>query len=322
MQADGTFIESINQVVDEDTPLMPFRKSDYTYWNSRDTHSLAFDRENKLQNKCTLCHTRAERLLTSLSDYTYPPIGQVKLNPKVPLTLEERKVQLRYLQDHFGYNPIAARDGIDIVKFHLFKKISPYNGKVPSNGTPVDNYRQFVITASLSPRYHEGSYMLKVFMDVEGGTIEVGSVAVLGRGKSASCGNCQAKRAADVRVRGVIMIPHEIVIGVLQAATTIPPPETQQASMHADHGGEVITTLLSSLSSRVVLASGKVHSELSKNASHANAQSSEFEPAIQLQSCDVYQPPLETNDQKSAAPFSFYDWKGHGAPDGKWVKSA
>ncbi|KAF8596473.1 Di-copper centre-containing protein [Ceratobasidium sp. AG-I] len=306
MQSDGTFIETINQVVDDETPLMPFRKSDYTYWNSKDTHSLGFNSDDTLLNKY----------------YTYPAIGPVELNPKNPLTPEEREIQRGYLQDHFKYNPIKHLEPKNLVQHRLFQKIAPYGGKLPPNGRAVENYRQFIVTASLSPRYFEGSYLLKVFMEINKKSVEVGSIAVLGRGKSSGCGNCQAKRAADARVRGVILIPHEVVTGVLEAAPMIPMTVEgeDRGDLRGDGEQDLIKALRTGLSSCVVLPSGRVHSRLSKTGSMSGVEPNDSEPAISLRSCDVYQPHLGGQYDQAKAPFSFYDWKDHGSPFGDWSK--
>jgi hypothetical protein len=52
-QPDGTYIDTAIQEVNGETPLMPFRKSDYSYWNSKDTHSLLM-KDEVANNKCAI----------------------------------------------------------------------------------------------------------------------------------------------------------------------------------------------------------------------------------------------------------------------------
>ncbi|KAG9087283.1 hypothetical protein FRC07_012859, partial [Ceratobasidium sp. 392] len=81
-QVSGTYMETATQQVDTNTPLMPFRKSDYTYWTSKDTQSLLFydpQSQDGAKNKY----------------YTYPPIEDVEIltDPTKQLSMEERNRQ-------------------------------------------------------------------------------------------------------------------------------------------------------------------------------------------------------------------------------------
>ncbi|KAG9093767.1 hypothetical protein FS749_013789, partial [Ceratobasidium sp. UAMH 11750] len=74
-QSGGTFIETSNQIVDGKSPLMPFRKADYTYWDSDDTHSLRFVDPNKDPDNVNIPRNKCKY-------YTYLPIGPVDPNPR------------------------------------------------------------------------------------------------------------------------------------------------------------------------------------------------------------------------------------------------
>ncbi|KAG8739839.1 hypothetical protein FRC10_005069 [Ceratobasidium sp. 414] len=330
-QSGGTFIETTNQMVNGKSPLMPFRKSDYTYWDSDDTHSLGFVDPNSDPDNVNIPRNKY---------YTYLPIGPVDPNPAVPPTREEREKQRRYLQDHFGYNPLKARDSKPDVQFPEFfpHGIPPhgvpgtfYSGvprglELPAGHVKVDNYRQFVVAASLSPAYYGGSYSLNIVLKVnEQSSVNIGSVSVLGRGKSASCGNCQARRAANTRVRGVVLVPHELIVGILEAAPILTPaPGASTSGAETDDpASRLIEGLRSSLSSHVVLPSGKRHSELStgRPVPENRRLPNETTPTIRLLSCDVYQPGVGGDGQSADAPFNFHGWLDHGPALGTWAKA-
>ncbi|KAG8791694.1 hypothetical protein FRC12_008392 [Ceratobasidium sp. 428] len=229
-QANGTFIETSTQTVDSNTPLMPFRKSDYTYWNSDDTHSLHLfdpdkDPEQAVRNKY----------------YTYLPIAGVDLNPKVPPTPEQRDQQRAKLQAYFEYNPKKAADSSKVEmptfdrKDPIYRTI-PLGLEIPEKAVPVKNFRQFAVVVSLSPDYCKGrSYSVNVGMDVKGNIKTVGTVTVLGRGTIANCGNCQARRAAKTRVRGVVYVPSDVVDDILVAAPITRSLSSQAAAQDSPH---------------------------------------------------------------------------------------
>ncbi|KAG8717248.1 hypothetical protein FRC09_014559 [Ceratobasidium sp. 395] len=89
----GTYIETVQEEVDEDTPLMPFRKWDYTYWSSADTHLLQ--------------HTPKEDEGLLRKYYTYPAIDGVELNLGPPLPLKERSEQREKLVEYFTVYSIS-----------------------------------------------------------------------------------------------------------------------------------------------------------------------------------------------------------------------
>jgi hypothetical protein len=179
----------------------------------------------------------------------------------------------------------------------------------------VDNYRHFIIATSLSSHSFKGSYSLKVYLSTKEGEVPIGSVSVLGRGNSSSCGNCQAQRSAGTRVRGVITIPHSAVIKLLENHGI-------NNSDAKDH--EVVDAFKTNLIHRLVLPSGTVHSEASGNnkASDNPILAEEPFPSLRLLSCNVSHHDLGNSDEPKT-PFEFYDWKDHeslitGA--GQWTK--
>jgi hypothetical protein len=291
----GTFIETSLQEVNEETPLMPFRTSDYEYWNSKDTHSLLLQPEVP-NNKCAPINTfiGCSPILidTNVSDYTYLPIGEVDLNPKVPPDEQKRREQRDYLRKYF-------------------------------NPSELEGARQYIVIVSLPTGYFNGSYILKILIKVGEKQLEIGMVSVLGRGKSTSCGNCQGRRAVGARVRGVTAIPHEVVRGLTD--TMLPMSTEAQSTTEDSRTAEIIRK---SLNSHVALPSGKVVSWPSNkphpltgtlpgptDASQATMPDEEA-PLVRLLSR-----PNPYRDGLSGSEFA--DWEDHGEPGFKsWIDLA
>ncbi|KAG8774549.1 hypothetical protein FRC12_001921 [Ceratobasidium sp. 428] len=294
----GTYIETVQSEVDDETPLMPFRKSDYTYWNSADTHSLQ--------------HTPKDDDSFVRKHYTYPAINGVELNLGPPLSIEEREEQRILLREYFT----------------VFR---------PSKYVDKD----YVVTVSLDESYFTGSYMLKLFLQIGQDQFEVGAVAVLGRGNSAGCGNCQGKREAGARVRGIIPIPaaavHELV------KLNVPITTTEQATEPPADPASAL--LLNNFRPHLVLPSGKLLSWPSGNvpASFAQTRSLARQAESPLPARAVPGLKLVSRERKVGGigepghiphrggqvpskehlPVQLDDWSDHGSPDlGSWVKAA
>ncbi|QRV78699.1 tyrosinase [Ceratobasidium sp. AG-Ba] len=318
VQGGGTYIETSEQQVDGETPLMPFRKLDYTYWNSRDTHSLNWfdpngDDPRYVQNK----------------NYTYEPIGFVDINKPAP-TLQEREWNRGYLQRHFGSNPAI----IKLENLPIFRSVPvPSLGRsaLSSGAGPqfsssqVEKYRHFIVEASLSPKYHSGSYTLNVTVQLENNQeIVIGSISVLARGNSAKCGNCLARRATDSRVRGVVNVPPELV----SKLTEDQPIDEPIAHQSIDHDSvpafgsagakKLVKNMLITLGSHVMLPSGAQHGRLNKTIELGAGERDPAAPVVRLLSSDVHQ--LDLNDGQDNAPFNLVNWQDHGSPYGEWTR--
>ncbi|QRV97162.1 tyrosinase [Ceratobasidium sp. AG-Ba] len=313
VQGGGTYSELTNQEVDANTPLMPFRKADYTYWNGADTHSLDWFDPNQdpryVQNK----------------NYTYEPIGPVDLEKKNP-TIKQRERMRGYLQRHFKFNP-REKMGFNPDPLPVFHRVpgrglrtAPFAAD-PEHplSTKIEGYRHFVVEASLSQKYHTGSYTLVVQAEMNNHKIVIGSISVLARGNSASCGNCVARRATDVRVRGVITVPHEIVRELVTAVSAQAAQEVEDEDVPAygtPEAKQLVKNMLISLSSHVVLAGGTKHGQLSKKGGLIpRGPVDPTAPALRLLSSDVH-----TVQDQEDAPFNLENWQDHGSPYGEWVK--
>ncbi|KAG9124220.1 hypothetical protein FRC07_012369 [Ceratobasidium sp. 392] len=309
-QSGGTFVETAGQEVTSNTPLLPFRKSDNTYWTSSDTHGLKLydpeqDSGNASRNKY----------------YTYLPIAGVDINPKTPPSRQERDLQRGRLQEHFGFNPSKNLGATGI----RIPTVDPHGDRLPAFGAGIsDNalftsaaenvikdYREFAVVASLSQTLYNGSYSLDITMKApEGQSVVVGTVSVLGRGEIANCENCQARRAANTRVAGFVYIDHEVIAQVLSAGTVI-------VAQTNDSSDQIINALRSSLNAEVVLPSGRVLSYIADDAEPDDQRvPDEMLPTVRLVSSEICQP---TYCSEAEGPFNFHQWVDHGAPYGNWV---
>ncbi|CAE7113231.1 unnamed protein product [Rhizoctonia solani] len=295
----GTWIQMDDQEVRDDSPLPPFRNSDYKYWTSNDTHSLIYD---------------SEKLPANNKYYTYPPIEyqqdgknyrvEINTDPSKVISPEERERQRAILQKHFGYNPQLDLEKFGLINQPLFTKACPYSTDIEDTGrVSVKDYRQFIIDVSLDPTLTGGSYILEVSAEVRGASrrLEVGKVAVLGRGTIESCGNCQGQRARGVRIRGLIIVPYRVVRAIL-SATHQDTPDTNEE--------QAVQTIVPSLHATLVLPDNTVHSRLQvqdEGAPGAEALSDSAAPDLQLWSCDVYQRSADGPE----VPYYFHDLKHH-----------
>ncbi|QRW07775.1 tyrosinase [Ceratobasidium sp. AG-Ba] len=296
LDVDGTtrvpFVQGVS-------PLMPFRKADYTYWDSADTHGLDWVDPN----------TNDPRYAQN-KNYTYEPIGPVNLNEK-HLSLKKREQLRGYLQNHFGFKPRPKRDTPgEYPKFYrtpghssATAPLAPHQAAHPDHHSfsKLEGYRHFIVEASLSPRYHSGSYTLKVVAEISGHKYTIGSISVLSRGNSANCGNCQGRRAVDARVRGVVRVPQHIVHMLLEPGSSEPIPAPDLAE---DEDVPV----------------GTKHGRLSKDAPlHSPEKVNSAAPVIRLLSSDAHQLQVDS-EEKETAPFNLVDWQDHGLLYGAWVQ--
>ncbi|CUA74494.1 hypothetical protein RSOLAG22IIIB_11251 [Rhizoctonia solani] len=303
-KAGGTWTETNDQVLDDHSPLQPFRNLAYGYWTSQDAHSLMHIK-GSANNK----------------GYTYPPIVydghkiKIDTDPKHPTPIDVRDQQRRYLQNYFNYDPIKAREESARLVSEIFVKRSPYAGgdHIPGQEL-VERYRQFFISVSLDPKLMIGSYFLVVLLKTRGTLTEpdkpyeIGRVGVLSRGSSDKCGNCQGHSAAGTRVRGMILVPHELVAKILVDAKRNDEQTTKE---------QVIETIEISLDAVVLRPDGTVHSRLKEAETDDTERtlSSDRTPYVQLLSSEVYQQfdkgPVKQN--KEDVPYSFKDWQPHDA---------
>ncbi|CUA76314.1 hypothetical protein RSOLAG22IIIB_12197 [Rhizoctonia solani] len=271
-QSGGTWLEAEDQEVHDQSPLWPFRNSNYRHWNSQDSHSLMYtsdpDAPASVYNKY----------------YTYPDIvdkegHRVKIDtdPAKRTELKVREQQRRYLQNYFDYAP---QKGPNDSKYH----------------------REYFVRVSLHPAFVEGSHSLVVSIKVGDKPYKFGSVAVLSRGASDKCGNCQAQRAGGVRVRGIVPIPYEQV-SQLQVATLTDEGEGTDKDLAG--------ALKGALGAELVLLNGLVHSNLADTGRGAAEVplSNNQTPHLELVSCAVYQ---KSGSEDSDVPYDFEDWQYHG----------
>lgn len=253
------------------------------------------------------------------ADYTYPPIENVSLDTKHKLTVKEREAQRSILQKYFGFDPVKFRNRFETVSLPLFSHDAKH-ALLPGH-EPVLNYRHFVILTSLSATAFSGSYSLAVSLSTANGQVPIGSVSVLGRGKSSSCGNCQRRQAAGARVRGVIVVPHEVIVGFLG----------EHSFNNTDAGNkDFIEGFKNQIQASIVLPSGKVRAKTSGSPPESEGQTlpSHTIPLLELQSANVSALRDETyshnpsvpQEESPRTPYDFYDWRNHDSlVTGHWV---
>ncbi|KAF8602248.1 Di-copper centre-containing protein [Ceratobasidium sp. AG-I] len=292
-QSGGSWVETPDQVVNGSTDLVPFRMDDGGYWSSKTAHSLTADSKPKY--------------------YTYPPICGVVLGQE--LSSQQRNDQRGVLQRYFGFNPLSDRESAPFVQHRFFSGIST---TCPPRGLePVHNYRHFVISASLSPHAFNGSYFLKIFLTTPRGETHVGSIPVLRRGESRSCGNCQRRKAAGAWVRGTLVVSHSAVVALL---------EHHNLNNETAREEDLVQAFRKSLRARVVLPSGTVYAEMFEGSARSMemAISEDATPYIRLHSSNVAirrgEDDMKDLDAGRSAPHELYDWKDHGLlVAGHWI---
>ncbi|QRV78849.1 tyrosinase [Ceratobasidium sp. AG-Ba] len=312
VQGGGTFSELNNQPVDAKSPLMPFRKADYTYWDSADTHGLDWVDPN----------TNDPRYAQN-KNYTYEPIGPVNLNEK-HLSLKKREQLRGYLQNHFGFKPRPKRDTspANTQNSIVLQGILQLLLRLPLIKPPIQ-----IIIRFPSSRATATLLLKPVVAEISGHKYTIGSISVLSRGNSANCGNCQGRRAVDARVRGVVRVPQHIVHMLLEPGSSEPIPapdlaEDEDVPVYGDDKAKsLVKNLLTSLGSHVVLPSGTKHGRLSKDAPlHSPEKVNSAAPVIRLLSSDAHQLQVDSEEEKETAPFNLVDWQDHGLLYGAWVQ--
>ncbi|CAE6536748.1 unnamed protein product [Rhizoctonia solani] len=328
-QAGGTWIESENQALDIDSPLWPFRDSTYNYWNSRDTHSLLYHTDPN----------RPAAIAPYNKYYTYPPIvyegHEIKIDtdPHALTPLKVRKKQRRYLQDYFHYDAVKAREDSGITLLPgIFSRDAPYSShETPLPGRKrVQGYREFVVSVSLDPTFVKGSHTLVVLARIPrlldgipsqpgvGEAYEIGRVAVFSRGASETCGNCQAQRAARARVRGIVVVPHQVVTKIVQNLGLNKSSKGSEDGSYYnpekdDESLEVVEDISLCLEAALVLPDGTLHSRLQADPPRDGGSilSGDALPHLELWSSDVYLETDKSPENEKDVPYDFDDWKKH-----------
>ncbi len=219
----GTYQEDPNTSISETSGLPPFRKDSNNYWVTKDVRGL---QPSQGLTKCTMLFSSqvcwADTYCLHV-DYTYDPltlpvsdgtsnvVKQVTIDVTKPSTLEERTEYIAALHQYYGGNTVQLRDTTNLVaKPALFNH--PVTD-VPDTHQVVDGYRDFVIVVLLSQYAFRGSHRLELFLD----GVLVGNVSVFSRINPANCEACVARIASgDAKTRGIITIPHALVVQVLE----------------------------------------------------------------------------------------------------------
>ncbi|KAF7985973.1 hypothetical protein HWV62_43940 [Athelia sp. TMB] len=193
-ERDGTWDVDDNEAINENSELKPFRTGGVKnpYWNPKDT-----------------------RFNAGRKGYTYPDIqsrkGKVSLQDKRPENPHERRKLMAILLEHFHPTkpslPWNHWPGI-------IHPISGPNIHLPGGYEAVDTYRRFTVLVNAVRHAFDGSYSIQ--LSYKGNAI--GIFTVLFRGKDSQCAACRVRSITGRRVRGLIEIPDEVVLDVIQDA--------------------------------------------------------------------------------------------------------
>ncbi|CAE6465121.1 unnamed protein product [Rhizoctonia solani] len=287
-QPDGKF-ESKTQVVKSSTDLTPFRKGDGSYWISNDTRWAANQSEQKY--------------------YTYPPI-QDSANPKnivelKPVDATQRERERLILQRYFQFDLVKIRQA-ELPKL----KRSPFahfTAKPDDGYEKVVDFRHFVLSVQIDPYIFGGSYQVEIIYSLGNGEKGyVGSVSAFARARDTQCSGCQARREAGIKSTNVVLVPHDIVIKILNYYPELKPEEALNKTLRAQicmPGGIVVGRC----SDRP--ESGRPCNLPPQSIPKIVLHSSDVEA---LQDAELEHPVDRTQDLSPLTPYETYDWKVHG----------
>ena len=146
----------------------------------------------------------------------FDTLGDVSVTIDVtkPCTLDERKQYIAALQYHFGARPTLLL-GPGPARPPIFRGVPAEETPQLPGGKVVDGTRDFVVVVTLPQFGFRGSHRLELYLD----GVYVGDVSVFSRTKPEKCKNCASNIASGTAVvRGVVGLPHDVVVQVLEKA--------------------------------------------------------------------------------------------------------
>ncbi|KAG8745827.1 hypothetical protein FRC11_012942, partial [Ceratobasidium sp. 423] len=217
IQPDGKF-ESETPIVKASTDLTPFRKGNGSYWVSNNTRWAADQSEKKY--------------------YTYPPIVD-PANPKnivelKPVDAAQRERERLILQRYFQFDLVKIRQAA-LPKLRLTRSPFAHFAAKPNEGyEKVVDFRHFVLAVQIDPYVFGGSYQVEILYDLGNGESGyVGSVSAFARARDTQCSGCQARRAAGIKSSNIVLIPHDIVVKILNHYPDLKPEESLNKALRA-----------------------------------------------------------------------------------------
>jgi len=296
-QVDGKFGQDDSSPLKRSSQLTPFRKSDGAYWTPQDTHLLRKDDFPK--------------------HYTYPSIPD-PMRPDdrsrdvvvdAEVTAEQRELQRAILQKHFQHDLVKQRQIIPPKERPLFDE---FKAPAEDGYEKVAQFRQFVVSVQMDPSGFDGSYAVDVFSDT-GGALYVGSAMTLARGPKTKCTNCQERHKAGTKSHDIILVPHDIVVKIL----------------NSQKGETAAEAIKNSLYAQISLPGGKVLAKTLQSATHGGLSlPKEHAPKLWLYSASVQakkDPGTDHDtdvpqDVSPVMPYESYDWQYHGVLESSWGK--
>lgn len=256
-------------------------------------------------------------IIRCVSDYTYPPIThpsdpEIRVILGQEVTPEIRERQRAVLQKHFKHDPVQIRQKYPWT-ISQKRPFSEFPAEPDGDYEKVHDFRQFVIVVQLDPFAFGGSYTVEIHYNLRNGTGGyVGSAAVLGRGADTECEGCQGRRQAGAQDNVVVLVPHDIVMNILESW-----PEHESAN-----------ALIKAFHARISLPGGVVVGRSTRSPGDAEPMKEELIPALRLFSASVkarkddtrpHDPNVPQN-VPPLTPYETYDWRGHDELEGQWVQ--
>ncbi|CAE6494035.1 unnamed protein product [Rhizoctonia solani] len=294
-QPDGKF-ESETPIVKATSGLTPFRKGDGSYWISNDTRWSAAQAEKKY--------------------YTYPPIID-PANPKnivelKPVDAPQREQQRLILQRYFQFDPVKIRQSA-LPKLQLTRSPFAHFLAEPNKGyEKVVDFRHFVVSVKMDPYVFGSSYQVEITYVLGNGEHGyIGSASAFARARDTQCSGCQARRAAGIKSNNIVLIPHDIVVKILNHYQDLKPEDA----------------LVKALRAQIIMPGGIVAGRCSDQPGQACSLPPGAIPKIVLHSANVEalqdsgreHPVDQTQDLAPLTPYETYDWKAHGDLPLHWL---
>jgi len=236
----GTYNENEKAPITSKSNLTPFRKTVSDYYHSDDIRGL------------------------SKKSYTYPPLTlplitmdpatgetltkEVTIDVTKPSTLAQRREYISALHQHYWVGFASnTRGPPPLGKAPIFRSIPADDAPTRGAGAvvPIDGVREFVVVGHVYQYAFKGSHRLELYFDDN----LVSDISVLSRLNPAACENCAARVQDNATVRGIMTIPHNMVIALLDKLDKNDPNTSDE---------DVINTLSSHIRAKIVSPSGRV----------------------------------------------------------------
>ena len=218
----------------------------------------------------------------------------------------------------------------------IFRALATRQSAVPATHVLVEGVREFTIVVTLPQFAFRGSHRLELYLD----QVLVGEVSVFSRLQPDKFKNCVGRIAAGhATVRGVIRLPHDIVLNVLERSSLNKPDTSDDvvAQVIKDHlvakifrpnktelawaepkglTGDVSTSNHRRMMYSTVDGPRLVHSPIEVSSIRSPVLEQNRSPTLELHSALLYV------SRNRMLPMIFDDWKSHGTVlENEWAHS-